>query len=369
MLIQFKSIANWTWGQISPELQVPKEKRLGIPHHLLDIRDPEEDFSAGDFYEAARQATEDIIRRGKVPVVVGGTGFYLHWYIHGKPHTPPPSKASEEKALAMMEAAWHEVEARQGCPPDPDQKWNVAVDLIAQLGDPEAAELRRQEKNNYYRIQRTLQVLLEKPGSRMSDLGVDTEQPLDYDFRCFFLNAPRLALYDRIMQRVEEMVVGGLIDEAMMLMRRGLRANQNMACRAIGYRQTLELLEAAASRGHVSDQDVVQLVLDIATASRNLVKSQCTWFRDEQLFHWVDASRPMEEVVEYIQEQICLPQHIGLLGDCGRLTKADNNLLKRYRPTLTLFADDVVIKRMVDKVQGMIDQGDLGRGIHENKED
>ena len=83
--------------------QIPLDERRGIPHHLLDVLDPHQDFSAGDFFVLARAAAEDILRRGKTPIVVGGTGLYLRWFIHGRPTTPRSSPASEAVASQRLE--------------------------------------------------------------------------------------------------------------------------------------------------------------------------------------------------------------------------------------------------------------------------
>lgn len=84
--------------------KISMEERDGVPHHLIDILDFSEDFSAGDFYERAREATEDILKRGRVPIVVGGTGFYLNFFIRGKPQTPVATPESEEKAWEHLRA-------------------------------------------------------------------------------------------------------------------------------------------------------------------------------------------------------------------------------------------------------------------------
>jgi tRNA dimethylallyltransferase len=88
---------------VLPSPQIPVADRAGIPHHLIDILPPEAEFSAGDFYEAARRATADVLSRGRTPVVVGGTGFYLRWFVHGKPDTPRSEVALATAAQAALE--------------------------------------------------------------------------------------------------------------------------------------------------------------------------------------------------------------------------------------------------------------------------
>ena len=115
----------------------------------------------------------------------------------------------EPISFLTLSQAWQEAAGAAGLTPkdlDPDTKWTAATALVAQLGDPEAATRVAAEKNNYYRLQRALQILLQNGGRPLSNHDVDTAKDLDYDFRCFFLHRPRIGLYDKIMERVEQMV-------------------------------------------------------------------------------------------------------------------------------------------------------------------
>lgn len=120
-------------------MQIPVAERRGIPHHIIDLLDPSEDFNAGEFYERARTVTEDILSRGKVPIVVGGTGFYLKWYMHGKPGTASSTKESEATANAKLEQAWTEASNKLGRELTPEEKWEAGVKVIEELGDVESA--------------------------------------------------------------------------------------------------------------------------------------------------------------------------------------------------------------------------------------
>jgi tRNA dimethylallyltransferase len=105
--------------------------------------------------------------------------------------------------------AWDQAAAAAGTPLqdlDLDAKWTAAAALVGKLGDPEAAARVAAEKNNYYRLQRVLQILLQNGGQPLSSHDIDTDKDLDFDFRCFFLYRPRVGLYDKIMERVEQMV-------------------------------------------------------------------------------------------------------------------------------------------------------------------
>lgn len=235
--------------QVYKELDIGSDKilpheRRGIPHHLIDILSPEEEFSAGHFYEYARKKVAEILSRGKTPIVVGGTGFYLRWFICGKPSTPPASKESEEAANKTLDTAWNDASSTLKRPLTSDEKWEIGMKAIEELGDHESAKRLRGEMNNWYRLCRVVDILLQSPGKTLAQLDSDQKAPLDYDFRCYFLSRPRMELYRRIDARVEEMVSNGLVKEAgSVLMAQGLLANSNCATKAIGYRQALEFLE------------------------------------------------------------------------------------------------------------------------------
>ncbi|KAL4434476.1 hypothetical protein ABPG75_000917 [Micractinium tetrahymenae] len=319
--------------------KIRPEERQGIPHHLLDVLDPSEDFSAGDFFAAARRAAEDILRRGKTPIVVGGTGFYLRWFIHGKPSTPMATAASEAAAAARIEQACTEAAAaRGGGDLSPEERWAAAVALVESLGDAATAERLRGEFNNQYRLLRVVDILLQSGGKPLADLDLNEERPTDYDCRCFFLHRPRLELYRRIDARVEEMVAGGLLQECQMLLDSGIQPNSNCGSRAIGYRQGLEFLQRChADPAGITEQAVIELVKQVQAASRKLCHRQMTWFRDEEMFRWIDATAGEEAVLAEMLECWAAPQHEGGCGNSGRLTKAEEQEMKRYVAKLRLF--------------------------------
>lgn len=356
-------------------------ERRGVPHHLLDILEPTSDFSAGDFFLLARQATADILSRGRTPIVVGGTGLYLRWYVLGKPSTPASTPNSEAKALSTLQQAWEEAVAARGGPELSEaEKWEAGAALVEKLGDTESASRLRTEPNNYYRLQRVVDILLQSGGKPLAALNLDEAAPPDYDFRAFFLHRPRAELYSRIDQRVEQMMMGGLMQEAQMLLDLGLHPNTNCASRAIGYRQALEYLQAchaqqqaATASGDggaqgqalvqggqqaLSEERLVQLVRDIQAASRKLCHRQMVWFRDDQLFKWVDATAGEDAVLRQILEEWERPQHEGGCGTSGRLTKEEERAMRQYRPKLELFAQPGLpaVLQVLEEVRGMVAQ-------------
>ncbi|KAG2493534.1 hypothetical protein HYH03_008348 [Edaphochlamys debaryana] len=351
--------------------KLPPSERQGVPHHLIDVRQALEDFSAGDFFEEGRRAAEDIVRRGGVPLVVGGTGLYLRWFVIGKGGAPPATPEAEARVRAAMEGAWRaaarakaaaaegggekeaegaahaaEAEADPAAGLSEGEKWEAAAALLKEWGDEEAYSRIRAERNNYYRLERALCILaMAPPGARLADFDpreqAEAREP-DYDFRCFFLHRPRLALYERISQRVESMVAGGgLLEEAAGLLGRGLAPAQNMAAKAIGYRQAMEWLLACRASGRtVGLADLLELHGSICKATHKLVRSQMTWFRDDPQYLWVDVEgRPAAEVVDQIMAELAREQHQGGCGDSGRLSKADEKALMRHRPGFTMLEE------------------------------
>ena len=239
----------------------------GVPHHLIDVLEPTEDFSAGDFYFTSKDAIDDIISRGKTPIVVGGTGFYLKWLISGKPSTPVSNKESEEKAKKALEDAWEQRARRQGKTElMPEEKWLAGVELVRDLGDEDTARrLQEQEANNWYRMNRVVDILLQAPGKTLADLDRDGTAPVEYDFRCFFLHRPRIQLYRRIDERVEVMMSRGLLRETWdVLLSKGIETDSNCATRAIGYRQAMMFLQEfrdGRKQVPVTEHDIVRVIL------------------------------------------------------------------------------------------------------------
>lgn len=195
--------------------KTPVTDRQGVPHHLLDIMHPTEEYSVGDFYKDAREATDAVLAKGRVPIVVGGTGLYLLWYMNGRPNTP---KATKEQADAVD----MEMKGITG-------GWDAAVKHLSDAGDPESAQ--SIARNDWYRLRRALEIvkITGKPRasfplpwmttteSASSDENNDVKEiernspQVDYDFRCYFMYTKRSDLYRRIDLRCEQMLTGSFV--------------------------------------------------------------------------------------------------------------------------------------------------------------
>ena len=324
----------------------PLTDRHQIPHHLLDILDPSQDYSVGQFFQHSRSATADVIRRGAVPLVVGGTGLYLRWYIYGKPPVPVSSQEISAESTAEI------------LPFQQFSRWDDAVDLVVKSGDTNARFLPR---NDWYRLRRSLEIIKSSgspPSSFPLPSSINSESDLDYEFLCFFLSSPRLNLYRSIDLRCEEMVADerGILAEASWMLDNGLLPNMNSATRAIGYRQAMEfLLHCRELDGECSEEDLFLFLEDFQKASRNFVKRQLTWFRSERIYQWVDASRPMEEVVGYILEAF----HGGgnrRMPEALRMGKRapgrqESLELKAYRPRKNILGDKSECSRVLEWIR------------------
>lgn len=239
------------------------KEREKVAHHLLDIRSVTDSFNVVDFYFEARHCCQVVLIKNKVPIVVGGSGFYLHSLIYGPPDGPP----SINDLRTSLE---QEIE---------DKGAELLYSRLLELDPVYAATITRRDKQ---KIARALEII-SLTGKRVSELKWKKKQtPQHYDFRCWFLYRPRKVLYERIEKRCEQMVQAGLLDEVEQLLKEGLLEN-NSAAQAIGYRQAIDYL-----RSPQKSCDYEQFIEDFKKASRRYAKRQLTWFRQEKLFRWLD---------------------------------------------------------------------------------
>lgn len=244
--------------------KVSKEEQARVPHHLIDIRHVQESFNVVDFYYEARQACESILARDRVPIVVGGSGFYFRALLYGPPGGPP--------SLPGLRRGLEEEMERLG-----SQK------MYERLKEADPTYALTITQNDRHKIIRGLEIIT-LTGKKVSEQKWECESPLaDFDFHCWFIYKPREVLYPIIEARCELMLELGLIEEVKGLIKQGLRQNPS-AAQAIGYRQCLDFLEG--SQGEKEYQHFVRV---FKTASRHYAKRQFTWFRKEPLFHWLNV--------------------------------------------------------------------------------
>lgn len=237
-----------------------KEEMQGIPHHMLDVADPSEDYSVSRYCQQAIPIVDDIIARGKTAIIAGGTGLYMDALIRGNSFAPCPSTGMRERLEMQADAEGMET-------------------MLAQLAsiDPEsAAKLHLSDRK---RIIRALEVYYET-GETITEHNKKTQAlPPRYKPVWFGLDdACRNDLYDRINTRVIKMVEDGLLEEIKSLLSQGI-PEKCTAMQAIGYKEFIHVLHG---QGTIADA-----IAQVQQASRHYAKRQLTWFRRNPEIHWL----------------------------------------------------------------------------------
>lgn len=236
------------------------EEMEGIPHHMLSVAEPDEDFSVSRYCEMAAPIIDDIVARGKVAIIAGGTGLYMDSLIRGNAFAPFPSTGVREKLEAQADAEGMEAMLR----------WLESI-------DPEAAA--RLHLSDRKRIIRALEVYLET-GETITAHNRKTQAiPPRYTPLWLGLDfAQRSDLYHRIDLRVGLMLQMGLIDEIRALLDAGI-PEKTTAMQAIGYKEFIAALEGNCTIEEAADQ--------VRQSSRRYAKRQLTWFRRNPAIHWL----------------------------------------------------------------------------------
>ena len=236
------------------------EERRGIPHHMLDVADPTEDFSVSRYCNMASPIVDDILNRGKTAIIVGGTGLYMDALIRGNDFAPFPSTGRREEL--------EELAQREGI---------EAVLCKLREVDPDSAA--RLHPSDQKRIIRALEVYLET-GETITAHNEKTKQiPPRYNPVWFALeDENRQDLYDRIDSRVDFMLEMGLLEEIRALLDRGIPAKCT-AMQAIGYKEFLQALS-----GEITVEEAAE---EVKKASRHYAKRQLTWFRRNENIQWL----------------------------------------------------------------------------------
>lgn len=345
--------------------KITKDEMDGVPHHCIDIMDPQEEFSAGLFHSIATSTIDEILERGKTPIVVGGTGFYLKWLIDGRPSTPASTKESEktvqERLAACFEEKAHAIGVASVDMLTQDDRWLAGVNLVRMLGDEETADrLLYQEVYNWYRMNRVVDILLQAPGKTLADLDAESGNS-NYEFRCFYLVRDRVEMYRRIDERVESMIMEGLLTETVKKLSH-VEVNSNCATRAIGYRQTLMFFERMHRKKlediHVqcTYDDIIELVKDIQSASRQLCHKQMKWFRKEDKFRWINATGDsVNDILRFWNDEGC-GESDGMGCKKARLTKEEERELRLYQPVMTrLTQNSPEVEKIIEEANDILD--------------
>ena len=247
------------------------EEMQGIPHHMIDVAEPDEDFSVSRYCEMAAPIVDDILARGKTAVIAGGTGLYMDSLIRGNDFAPFPSTGQREKLEARAD----------------EMGMEYMMDWLRRI-DPEAAARIHDRK----RALRALEVYLET-GETITEHNRKTQLiPPRYTPLWLGLDfADRAELYQRIDLRVDIMLQQGLVEEIRNLLASGISAKCT-AMQAIGYKEFVSALEGSGT--------IEEAAADVQKSSRHYAKRQLTWFRRNKSMNWLvrEPGEGAEEILE-----------------------------------------------------------------------
>ena len=243
----------------------------GIPHHMIDVAEPWEDFSVGRYCEMAAPIVDDIISRGKTAIIAGGTGLYMDSLIRGSAFAPFPSTGVRERLEAQADAEGMEAMLSRLRAVDPDS----------------AARLHLSDRK---RIIRALEVFLETGETITAHNRKTQAVPPRYTPLWLGLDfSERGELYRRIDLRVGKMLEMGLIEEIQSLLDSGI-PEKATAMQAIGYKEFVDALDGRCTIEEAADQ--------VRQSSRRYAKRQLTWFRRNQRMHWIIRKDSGGEILE-----------------------------------------------------------------------
>ena len=261
--------------------KISVEEMQGVKHYLIDVLDPKEDFNIVKFQNMVKCSIEEIVKNGHIPILVGGTGFYIQSIIYDIDFNNEDDNSSVRKKLEEEYDAFG------------------ADFMHEKLKKIDIVSAQTIHKNNKKRIIRAIEYFLINNEPISSHNEVQREKKSPYDYRFFVLNPPRDILYERINKRVDIMVENGLVDEVKKLREMGL-STANISMQGIGYKEIIEYLD-----GLVSLETAIE---NIKQNTRHMAKRQVTWFKREKDVIYVDpfSFESNEKIVDYMIEKINL---------------------------------------------------------------
>ena len=269
----------------SDSMQIYKKLNIGtakidlnktcIPHHMIDIIEPSDNFTVADFKNSAKKIITDINNRDGLPFLVGGTGLYINSLVYNLDFTETePDYEYRDELREILEEEGSEF-------------------LYEKLQDQDRDMAEKIHKNNGQRIIRALEIL--KSGNKKGDNF--REENKDYNLIYIGLNMDRSKLYEKINQRVDKMIDLGLVDEVKNLLDEGLDKN-SQSLKAIGYKEVISYLD-----GEIDFDEMVDL---IKKNSRHYAKRQLTWFRRDKRIKWFDRESDtiLPDIENYIDSKL-----------------------------------------------------------------
>ncbi|MBM7693762.1 tRNA dimethylallyltransferase [Peribacillus deserti] len=263
--------------------KITPEEMQDVPHHLIDIKDPDEGFNAAEFQNLAGRLITDISSRGKLPIIAGGTGLYIQSVIYGYQFPDIPSDEAYRKQLEQKS----------------DQEGPQSVFAMLQEIDPISAE--RIPYQNTRRVIRALEIF-HCTGKTMSEQMEVQPQELKYDTVIIGLDMDRELLYKRINDRVDLMVDQGLEKEVRRFYEEGLKDCQSI--QAIGYKEIYDYFDGRAT--------FEKAIENLKQNSRRYAKRQLTWFRNKMDVAWFDMGdgksfdKKVDEISAFIAGKLAI---------------------------------------------------------------
>ena len=244
--------------------KITPDEMDGVPHHLVDVLEPTEDFNIVLFQQLAKKSMGEIYSKGRIPILVGGTGFYIQAITRDIDFTQSEQDDSYRKELEALAA---------------EKGSSFLHDMLASV-DPKSAE--DIHENNVKRVIRALE-FYKQNGTRISEHNEEQKEHVSpYNLAYFVLNAPRPLLYERIDARVDEMLKNGLVEEVKNLHRMGCH-REMVSMQGLGYKEILSWLG-----GEYPYEEAIRI---LKRDTRHFAKRQLTWFRREGEVTWVDKDK------------------------------------------------------------------------------
>ena len=252
------------------------EEMQGIQHYLIDCISPEHRYSVAEYKKDAENAIEKILKKGKIPIVVGGTGLYVDSLIYGIEYTETKIDQNYRKELEKL------VEEK-----GLEYVYNKAKEI-----DPEAVQ--KISKNDKKRILRILEIYKETGKTKTQQEIESRKNEVKYDYKVFAINMERQILYNRINKRVDIMIQKGLIEEVQNLLKKYKQFPTAM--QGLGYKEVVQYLNKEYTKE--------EMIENIKMQTRRYAKRQLTWFRKNKQTIWLDGTNEIQNNINIILEEI-----------------------------------------------------------------
>ena len=252
--------------------KVTEEEKEGIKHYLVSFVEPNERYSVANFKKDAEKAIEEILKKGKTPIIVGGTGLYVDSLIYG---------------IDYQEIQYDEKYRKQLENIDLEELYKQAITI-----DSEA--MKKISKNDRKRISRILEIYKATGKNKTEQEKLSKQNEVKYNYKVFAINMEREKLYERINKRVDIMMKQGLIEEVKELLK---KYNEfPTAMQGLGYKEVVEYLN-----GKITEEEMIE---KIKLETRRYAKRQITWFKKNKETIWLDGLKDKNENIQIILEKI-----------------------------------------------------------------